>query len=418
MSKQEFPMPMPLARSARPFGSAVPNHYSGRRGFTLVELLVVMLIIAILIGLLIPAVNAARNMARATQSRNNLRQMGLATHGYAASQGHFPPSYYSGEYVEGNPLSNAKQNFPGYANLEGFSVHVLLLPHLEQKLLFDNLNLALPYNHYINDGASNPSGGAAPTVTLGDGSVVKLGTMRVPTYVSPGEKRDEIREGKHHPINYAMNIGTWFVWDPLTGKGGNGAGYPNSKLRDDAFTDGMSTTLAFAEVKAWNPYFRDSGRTHAECGGSSTSPETATPPASVAALGSLMGTPNEYKATAHTEWFNGHAHHAGFTTVFPPNFKVMCGNASGSSATVNASGTGNLDVDWTNKQEGKNHFAGTPDTSPTYAAITARGYFEGGVNVAMMDGSVRNVENGINVGVWRSISTRNGAELLPNSFGK
>ncbi len=389
---------------------------SRRHGFTLVELLVVMLIIGILMTLLIPAVNSVRDKARSTQSKNNLRQMGLAMQSYSVATGYFPPSSHCQEYDAANPMSAAKQNFPGYSHLEGWSVHVLLLPHLEQSILIDNLNLALPYNHYINDGASNPSGGAAPTVTLADGSVAKLGTMRVPTYVSPGEKRDEIREGKHHPINYAMNLGTWFVWDPLTGKGGNGAGYPNSKLRDDAFRDGMGTTLAFAEVKAWQPYFRDSGRSHAQCGGTSTAPEQAIPPTSLSAIGSIMGTPGEYKATNHSEWFNGHAHHAGFTTVFPPNHKVMLGTAAGSSATVNATGTGDLDVDWTNKQEGKSHFSG--NTDPTYAAITARGYFPGVVNVAMVDGSVRSVENGINVGVWRAISTRSGSELLPNSFGK
>jgi hypothetical protein len=238
-----------------------------------------------------------------------------------------------------------------------------------------------------------------------------LGTMRVPAYVSPAEPRDEIRENKHHPINYAMNLGTWFVWDPLTGQGGNGAAYPNSKLRDGAFTDGLSTTLAFAEVKAWQPYFRDSNQTATALG--------STPPATPAALAGLIGTPGEYKETAHTEWFNGHAHHAGFTTVFRPNSKVMIANRTGSSAaTVNTTATGNADADWTNKQEGKNHFAATPATSPTYAAITARSYFPGLVNVAMMDGSVRTIENNINIGVWRAISTRSSKEKLPNSFGQ
>lgn len=62
-----------------------------RRGFSLIEVLVVLGVISLLLSMLLPAIQHARAAADKVACQSNLRQIGLALHLYHQDVGHLPP---------------------------------------------------------------------------------------------------------------------------------------------------------------------------------------------------------------------------------------------------------------------------------------------------------------------------------------
>jgi prepilin-type N-terminal cleavage/methylation domain-containing protein len=348
---------------------SLPTTRVNPAAFTLVELLVVIAIIGTLIGLLLPAVQSAREAARRTSCQSNIRQLALAVHNYESVRRHFPPSMI---HTPGTTFTS---------NNGSWGILGRTLPYLEEGAAAVKVDLEKPWDQPPNSTTGVP-------------------TTRIAVFMCPTEKNDTVRTKNNaafvYPFNYGFNFGTWFVYDGLTGAGGNGSFHPNSKFRAGMFSDGLSKTLCVAEVKAFTPYVRNTSDPGA------TYPPT-TPPDSPAQIATLAGgSPSDPKlgattndCTGHTEWPDGRVHHAGFTTVFTPNTKVP--------HTVNGI---EHDIDYNSRQEGSS------TTVKTFAAITSRSHHNGLVGVAMMDGSVRTVGDDVDRTVWRALSTRSGGEAV------
>jgi len=216
-----------------------------RRGFTLIELMVVIAIIAVLIGLLLPAVQQAREAARRMQCANNLKQIALASIGYHDAYGCFPQG------VQYKFLWTTSGH------------HVALLPFLEQVPLFNAMNFDwnVPWSpaNTTFAGPVRPSVYVCPSDTIG----TQVDIVDEDNMYPPGEFFLCYTPFPEAYSSYLGNAGTWFrhsrsqaILNQCNGlyfrnEGCPEAGYSGSTIwtavRIANITDGTSNTIAHGE---------------------------------------------------------------------------------------------------------------------------------------------------------------------------
>jgi prepilin-type N-terminal cleavage/methylation domain-containing protein/prepilin-type processing-associated H-X9-DG protein len=354
-------------------------------GFTLIELLVVIAIIGVLIALLLPAVQAAREAARRTQCINNLKQIALSLHNYHDQNNSLPPLVQNGA----NHAWGAIYFDPWPLNWSAST-----LPQVEGLALFNALNF------------SYGSIGSPQNATVLNTQIASL--------VCPSDDITIPSQGKGYRA-YHANIGgppTVAAWD--------GALTP---LRSDAFSisgtheNSRSGTTSFATIR--DGLSQTAFLSEKLIGAGPNAPVPRSHPEAKRGYGWPLPLANILD--------QGPAGGAAATA-----FVAACQAVPYSALSKGTGLPGGNGIFWVGGNPGScliwtsyNHFmppntiqcvasndANTETWGSVMDAIPPTSYHPGGVNMAMVDGSVRFIKDNIQLRVWWALGTRSGEEVV------
>lgn len=337
--------------------------------FTLIELLVVIAIIAVLIALLLPAVQMAREAARRTQCRNNLKQIGLAVHNYESTYLVFPGA-------NTRHVANVAQNRPVHPQCNGlWSGQSMILQFMEQSEMFNSINFSVSNRDLVN---SNGAPGSRCTLGYAPNNTAKNKLLSI--FLCPSNPISN--PGPRN--NYRFSNGS------LQDRNDGLIGRDNVGHKASDFVDGLANTAGGSEVVLGSDY----------------SP-----------------------ITSFNQWNGVIAKIA----AAPPGQNLaklrfdLCARAAGLAIPAQFSGVymRRMGAEWSRADPrfvGYNH--GSTPNGPKcnsdsdelrFGVWGPSSYHPGGVNVLMLDGTVRFVTDSVDFTLWQAIATRAGQEPISNT---
>lgn len=197
------------ATSSRKSSQTILN--SDRYALTLMELLIAISIVGVLCAIVLPAVTWSRETARRGQCLSNLKQMGIAI----------------------DAFQTAHQMYPPGGNDKGYSLHVSILPQIDQSPLFQS----------ISDSNLDSEGNPANSILI-------------PLYLCPSDPYGDLREKYNQAgTNYVGNFGSGLQRFGYNGMFRNHMGWGRHKggpIRPADVDDGLSHTAMLTEILVGN----------------------------------------------------------------------------------------------------------------------------------------------------------------------
>ena len=330
-----------------------------RRGFTLIELLVVIAIIAVLVGLLLPAIQKVREAANRASSQNNLKQLGLAVNNCNGTYGHCPPAGPGCFPATSNNTDWGLHSLPSRFG----TMHYFLLPFVEQ----DNAYSAAEIN----------ANGTQAGNSWRSSAVVKV-------FQAPGDPSmtaDGRTWSGRGATSYAAN------WHSFRGGWDEDWQYGGKSKIPTSFPDGTTNTIAFME---W----------YAVCGNSSGS----TGDVYVEHIWGEDGQNSNPSAEVP-----GRAGNNGANARFTPTWWAYYGP----NWINNGWGVTKLDPNYPLR------YITLPQTKPNKNDCNPRrlqSLTSGGIQVGMVDGSVRSVSTDVSLVSWAYAITPDDGQILGSDW--